>query len=177
MSDPFIGEIRMFCGNFAPVNWATCDGQIMSIAQNTALFSILGTTFGGNGTSTFALPDFRGRVPIHAGQGPGLSPYVIGEIAGTETVSLLTTQIPAHGHPFTAPCNNSVQATTANDPTSGYPGAIDPNNPPIYAASANAAMGAGMTGVAGGSQPHPNIQPFTCVTFIIALFGIFPSRG
>src|SRR5688572_3290597 len=111
MSEPFIGSIVLFCGNFAPKGWATCDGQLLSIAQNSALFSILGTTFGGNGQTTFALPDLRGRVPLHPGQGPGLSPYTLGESMGVENVSLLATQMPAHSHAFSAPCSDGAPST------------------------------------------------------------------
>lgn len=175
MSEPFLGEIRMFCGNFAPRGWATCDGQLLPIAQNTALFSILGTTFGGNGQTMFGLPDLRGRVPVHPGTGPGLSSYNLGQAGGSEQVALLSTQMPPHAHTVQMGCNSSAQNTTANDPTNHFPSASDASN--IYATAANAAMGAVQSAVAGGGQPHENIQPFTCVNFIIALEGIFPSRS
>jgi microcystin-dependent protein len=173
MSSPFIGEIRIFGFNFAPRGWATCDGQILSIAQNTALFSLLGTTYGGNGTSTFALPDLRGRVPIHQGQGPGLSPYVIGQAAGTETVTLITTQIPAHVHAV-APLANNTTVTTAR-PSGAYPGKPAAN---AYADSTdNSTMAPTNTNSVGGNQPHSNIQPYLTLNFCIALQGIFPSRN
>src|SRR5438132_384897 len=108
MSEPFLGEIRMFCGNFNPRGWALCNGQLLSIAQNTALFSILGTTYGGNGQTTFALPDLRGRVPVHPGQGPGLSMYNLGENGGAESVTLTAAQMPAHQHTVTPACGNSI---------------------------------------------------------------------
>ncbi len=169
MATPFIGMIVMFGGNFAPRSWAFCSGQILPIAQNTALFSILGTTYGGNGQTTFALPDLRSRVPIHPGQGPGLSPYSLGQQGGVETVTLTTNQMPAHNHSLvannTAPNDNLPNGNALADST-------------IYTSAApNAQMNAASIGIAGGSQPHPNIQPYTCVNFIIAIQGIFPSRN
>ncbi len=176
MSTPFIGEIRMFGGNFAIIGHAFCNGQLLSIAQNTALFAILGTTYGGDGRTTFALPDLRGRVPIHFGQGPGLSSYALGQKGGNETVTLTTNEIPAHSHPVTA-------TTNAN---SGPAGDTLPNGNFLaegnsYNSASNAQMNANAVqvtlGNAGGSQPHNNIQPYTCINFIIALQGIFPSRN
>ncbi|HEX8735393.1 MAG TPA: tail fiber protein [Pyrinomonadaceae bacterium] len=171
--DEFIAIIKMFGGNFAPRGWALCNGQILSIAQNTALFSLLGTTFGGNGQTTFALPDLRGRVPIHPGQGPGLSPYVLGQASGTETVTLLVTQMPQHIHTFAAP----VSSNDANDsiPTGNVPATLPSNA--YTSAVPDSAFKPGNTGIAGGSQPHENIQPYLCVNFIICLEGIFPSRN
>jgi microcystin-dependent protein len=175
MANPYLAEIKMFGGNFAPQGFAFCNGQILSIQQNTALFSLLGTTYGGNGTTTFALPDLRGRVPLHWGQGPGLSSYVIGEIAGTESVTLLSTQIPQHNHALNVsnapgtdgvPANNMVlAASTARDK--------------VYSTSAPNATLSPTTaiGMTGGSQPHSNIQPFLAVSLIIALQGIFPARN
>ncbi len=163
----------MFAGNFAPKGWATCDGQLLSIQQNTALFSILGTTFGGNGTTNFALPDLRGRVPVHAGQGGGLPPVELGEMAGSQTVTLLITEIPAHAH------NVSV-ATTADGPTASRPGGNILAGVSGYAPAGSAdgsTLGGISCGPAGGNQPHNNIQPYQCVNFIIALVGIYPSRG
>lgn len=171
--DPFIGEIKMFAGDFAPTGYALCNGQLMSIAQNSALFALLGTTYGGNGQTTFALPDLRGRVPINPGSGPGLSPYQLGQSGGTENVTLQVAQIPMHNHPFAPPSNSSSQATTNPDPTGSFPGNSGANN---YAGSSDGSMGPGTTGVQGGNQQHPNIQPYVCVNFIIALQGIFPSR-
>ena len=188
MSNPFLGEIIMFGGNFAPRGWATCDGQLLSIASNTALFSILGTTYGGNGVSTFALPDLRGRVPIHVGQGPGLSSYVLGEESGTENVTLNTTNIPSHHHTLSeANAKIAIGARTdapnASVPNGGFLGASN-----IYVSgqtTANASLKVGVvefgagaaTDLTGGSIPFSIIQPFLCVTFIIALQGIFPTRN
>lgn len=169
MSEPFIGQIVMFAGNFAPRSWAFCSGQILSIAQNTALFAILGTTYGGNGQTTFALPDLRGRVPMHFGQGPGLSNRNLGEMGGQETVTLLQTQMPQHSHQV---------AASSEDATTGKPGAAVPAAGGAYAATSDGTtMSPSMIGPAGGGQPHGNIQPYTVVNFIIALLGVFPSRN
>lgn len=162
----------MFGFNFAPRGWATCDGQLMSIAQNTALFSLLGTTFGGNGQTTFGLPDLRGRVPNHQGQGPGLSSYTMGQMAGVENVTLLTTQIPAHTHTFGAPC--STDDPNAGSPKNNFPA---PASSSIYSSTSNAIMGGGTTGPAGGTQPHSILQPYLTINFCIALEGIYPSRN
>src|SRR3954469_26017647 len=168
MSEPFLGEIRMFGGNFAPRGWALCNGQLLAISTNTALFSILGTTYGGNGQTTFGLPDLRGRVPLHQGQGQGLSPYNLGEVGGSETVTLLTPQMPAHNHPFAPPVSSA--AGGAADPTNNFPAAQDATQGPFnYNTTTTGAGGAGMSGAQGGSQPHANIQPFLCVNYIIAL--------
>ncbi|AKF79208.1 Microcystin-dependent protein [Myxococcus fulvus] len=174
MSEPYIGEIRMFAGNFAPRGWAFCQGQILSIAQNTALFSILGTTYGGNGQTTFALPDLRGRYPMQPGQGPGLSPRTLGEQGGSETVTLISTQMPAHTHSL----NVSSQQGDTETPV-GTVLAAD-NAGAIFnyrAAPIDGTMNPAAIGVAGGSQPHNNMSPFLCINFIIALEGIFPSRN
>jgi microcystin-dependent protein len=181
MSDPFLGQLMIFAGNFAPRGWATCDGQILSIAQNTALFSLLGTTYGGNGQTTFALPDLRGRVPIHVGQGPGLSPYTLGEVSGVESVTLNTTQMPMHNHTATATvsCADSAQSLS-DSPVGGVPGGVS-GGPQVFATSGTAQMSATMVtptvGIAGGNQPHENRQPFLVMTVCIALEGIFPSRN
>ena len=172
MSEPFLGEIRMFAGNFAPRGWAFCNGQLLSIAQNSALFAILGTTYGGNGQSTFALPNLQSRVPLHPGQGPGLSPYSLGQTGGSETVTLLTNQMPAHTHLVSASSSNGNTVS----PQSAFP-ASNANNNRDYNTSANTTMSSQMISAAGGSQPHNNVQPYTCVNFIIALEGIFPSRN
>ena len=172
MAEPFIGEIRIFAGTFAPVGWAFCDGRLLAIAQNDALFALIGTTYGGDGETTFALPDLRSRFAVHQGQGPGLSNYTIGETTGTETVTLTVPQLPAHSHIANAgsggndlsPAGN-VWATDAGGNTAAYNDA------------SNAQMAATAIGVAGGSQPHDNIQPFLVVNFIIALEGIFPARN
>ncbi len=176
MSEPFIGEIIMFGGTFAPRGWAFCNGQLMSIAQNSALFSILGTTYGGDGQTTFALPDLRGRVPVHAGdsQGPGLSPVVLGEQAGSPTVTLTASQMPMHNHPVTA-----NQNATTTDPSGAFP-ANDARGTPvsIYAATSDGThMNPQMIGLAGNSQPVSIEQPYLGVNFIIALEGIYPSRA
>jgi microcystin-dependent protein len=170
VTQPFIGEIKMFAGNFAPRGYAFCNGQLLSIAQNTALFSILGTTYGGNGQTTFGLPNMQSRVPIHWGQGPGLSPYSLGELAGDESVTLLSTQMHAHSHVV-----NASNAATSKNPSGNVPGFTAAGS--SYNPTANVAMNPAMVANAGGSQPHTNIQPFLCVSFIIAMEGIFPSRN
>lgn len=174
-----IGEIRMFAGNFAPRSWAFCANQLLSIAQNTALFSILGTTYGGNGQTTFALPDFRGRVPVGTGQGPGLANVTLGELSGSPTVTLTTNQMPAHNHTITG--GVTPQAATdgslGTDPTGKF---LGPGS--FYSAAAdNVGMAqipaTGLTvGINGGSQPFSVMQPYLGMNIIICLFGIFPSR-
>ncbi len=166
---PFIAEIIMFGGNFAPRGWAFCSGQLLSIAQNTALFSLVGTTYGGDGQTTFALPDLRGRVPIHPGQGPGLSPYSLGQQGGVENVTLTLNQIPAHNHSMNA--NSGAAADTLPNGNVLSEGGIYTNAVP------NAQLNPAAIGNAGGSQPHPNMQPYTCINYIIALQGIFPPRN
>ncbi|HTA29941.1 MAG TPA: tail fiber protein [Candidatus Cybelea sp.] len=174
MSEPFLGEIRMFGFNFAPVGWATCNGQIMSISQNTALFSLLGTYYGGDGQSTFALPNLQSCVAIHQGQGPGLSTYNIGQSGGTENVTLLTTQMPTHTH--TVQCNTG--GGNQASPSGNLPAVESTGTSLDYSnAGANASMSPTMIGNQGGSQPHTNIQPYLCVNFCIALQGVFPSRN
>lgn len=172
-SEPFLAEIYIGGMNFAPRGYAFCQGQILSIAQNTALFSLLGTTFGGNGQTTFALPDLRGRVPMGQGQGPGLSPRTLGEVGGSETVTLLSTQIPAHTHAL----NAVSEPGDASAPSGNYlanSGALDKE----YKSTGTVVpMNAGAVGSAGGSQPHTNIQPFLVLNFCIAIEGIFPSRN
>jgi microcystin-dependent protein len=170
MASAFIGEIRMFGGNFAPAGWAFCQGQLLAIQQYSALFALLGTTYGGNGTTTFALPNLQGRVPIHQGQGPGLSNYVIGQMSGTESVALLTTQLPQHSH---LAAGNSNPGTSA-DPTNNY-WAASADLRPFSDQTPNGTMQ--NSGSAGSSQPHENMPPFLAVNFIIALLGIFPSRN
>ena len=168
--NPYLGAIFLFGGNFAPVGFATCDGQQLAISQNSALFAVIGTFYGGNGTTTFALPDFRGRVPVHMGQGIGLSDYSVGEQTGQEDVTLLQTQMPQHNHLI----NGSGQQTS-DSLSNAYPAAGG-----AYAAAplTNAQlMNGGTVGTAGGNEPHPNLQPLLAVTFIIALQGIFPSRN
>ena len=174
MADPFISEIRIFAGNFAPRNWLFCNGQLLPISQNTALFSILGTTYGGNGTTTFALPDLRGRVPIHAGQGPGTSNYQLGQQAGSETVTLLSSQLPSHTHQV----NCVGSGGNAASPAGNLPAIESTGTSLDYsAAAASGQMAAGMIAPAGGNSPVPVVQPYLTLNYIIAVQGIFPSRN
>jgi microcystin-dependent protein len=171
--DPFVAEIRIFPFNFAPKGWAWCDGQLMSISQNTALFSLLGTTYGGDGKSNFALPDLQGRVPMHPGQGPGLSLHDLGETGGSETVTLTQTDIPAHSHALNASsdaADNNVPAMAAKPPGRG-------NN--MYSATntQSVTMHDQAIGPAGSSSPHNNMQPYLTFYFCIALQGVYPPRG
>jgi microcystin-dependent protein len=175
MSNPFLAEIRIFAGNFAPTGWALCDGQLMPISQNTALFSLLGTTYGGDGKSNFALPNLQGCAPMQAGQGPGLSLRDLGETGGEQTVTLLQTEMPAHSH--TAQAVNGVSSTSpvGNAWASGQKGfgnVYAPSNP-----QTNAQMNPFGTSIAGGNLPHNNMPPFLGLTFIIALQGVFPARS
>lgn len=172
MSDPFIGEIRMFAGNFAPRGWAFCNGQLMPISQNTALFSLLGTTYGGDGRSTFALPDLRGRVPLHAGQGSGLSDYPLGSRGGSEQVALTTAQLPAHSHALLASDAEASQRNPTNHALA------TPEEALIYsAAEPTAVMAKDAIAPTGSGQPHENRPPYLAVNYIIALFDLFPSRS
>jgi microcystin-dependent protein len=174
---PYMGQILGFGFSFAPKGWAYCAAQLMSIAQNQALFSILGTTYGGNGIQTFGLPDLRGRVPISWGQGPGLSNYTLGEQAGTQNVTLLANQLPLHSHAFSV---NTALATSGS-PSGNYlaQGGVDQGaNASIYATgSANATMAATVLTTNGGNQPISIIQPYGVINYCIALTGIFPSRN
>lgn len=175
MDQPYIGAIMLFAGNFAPRGWAFCDGQLLSITQYTALFSILGTYFGGNGVSNFALPDLRGRVPVHQGQGNGLSPYVIGQSSGVENVTLLTGNLPVHTHSVNA---SSGAASRGGTSPAGGVLAVPSGSVEIYSTSPpNATMNPLMIGVAGSNVPVSIIQPYLCVSFIIAMDGLFPSRN
>lgn len=167
--DPFIGEIIMFGSNFAPRGWAFCDGQLLPISQNTALFSILGTTYGGDGRTTFALPDLRGRAAIHPGRGPGLSTYTLGEKGGSETNNLNITQLPPHHHGL-----NAKEEANAADPSGNYIAGTGTN---AFGTTADRSMNANSTALSGGGQAVNNEQPFECVNFIIALQGTFPSRS
>lgn len=170
--DYFVGEMRWVAFNFAPKGWATCDGQILSISQNTALFSLLGTQFGGDGKTTFALPDVRGRAPVHQGQGPGLSLRTIGEKVGTETVTLTTGQIPAHTHQLKGTSN----IATAVTPTSNV--AAAKSRTPLYGAASNLVnMSPGAIDLTGGGQAHENMPPYLVLNCVIALQGIFPPRN
>lgn len=172
MSEPFVGEIKMFAGNFAPRGWALCDGQLLAISQNDALFSLLGTIYGGDGRTTFGLPDLRGRVPVHQGSGPGLIPRAIGGHFGTERETLTVNQLPSHRHP-SASTNAAVLGSPAGSLV-GSTGSIG-----IYASGAPSVSMDPETDLepAGGGQGHNNLMPFLCVNFIIALFGIYPSRS
>jgi len=174
VSEPFIGQIMMFAGNFAPRGWAFCEGQLLSVAQNTALYSILGTTYGGNGQTTFALPDLRGRLPMQPGQGPGLSPRTLGEQGGSESVTLISSQMPAHNHTL----NVSSQQGDTETPVGTVLAADNTATITNYrAAPIDGTMNPSAIGVAGGTQPHNNMSPFLCINFIIALEGIYPSRS
>jgi microcystin-dependent protein len=176
MADPFVAEIRIFPFNFAPKGWAWCDGQLLPLSQNTALFSLLGTTYGGNGKSNFALPDLQGRAPMHPGQGPGLSLHDLGETGGSETVSLLESEIPSHSHAVQA--SNAATDEQGQKPAVGaVPGAQQGTNP-IYAslASGLVSMAPESLAPAGGDQPHNNMQPYLTCYFNIALQGVFPPR-
>lgn len=179
----YIAEVRMFAGNFAPRGWAFCQGQILSIAQNTALFALLGTTFGGNGQTTFALPDLRGRVAVGPGQGPGLPAVNLGQMAGAPTHTLIITEMPAHNHAtqvatraFESPTGGGGNATI---PTNNY--WSSGNSTDVYNNTTNTAMNpaavAVTVGIAGGSQPHNNMQPYLGLNYIICMEGIFPSRN
>ena len=172
MSEPFVGEIRMFAGNFAPRGWAFCDGQLLAVSQNDALFSLLGTIYGGDGRTTFGLPDLRGRVPIHAGSGPGLTPRRLGAKAGTEKETLTVNQLAAHSHSTSV----STAAGTQSAPAGEYLGA-SPNVRVFRPENQNASMNDATLSKVGGSRSHTNLMPFLCVHFIIALFGIYPSRN
>lgn len=171
MSDPYLGEIRLFGSNFNPAGWAFCDGSLLPIDQFDALFNLIGTTYGGDGVTTFALPDLRGRVPIHYGQGPGLSNnYVIGELGGVESVTLTTQQIPIHNHPVGA-----ANGATGTTPASAVPAAVTAGAR-YYSGTPSSTVLMTQSGITGGSQPHDNMAPFLCVSFIICLFGTFPSQ-
>ena len=176
MAEPFLGEIRMFAGNFTPRGWALCNGQILPISQNTALFSLLGTTYGGNGVTTFALPDLQSRLPMHWGQGPGLSQRVIGETAGTESVTLINSQMPIHTHTANAASAAGDQPSPSGN-VWAVPSDSQGNTLNAFAATPNAILAPQAIGNSGGSQPVPIMPPFLCVTYIIALEGIFPSRN
>jgi microcystin-dependent protein len=175
MSEPFLGEIRMVGFTFPPKGWALCNGQSMSISQNQALFSLLGTTYGGDGITTFALPNLQGRVPLHQGSLTGGGTYTLGQFAGVESVTLSATQMPSHTHGV----NGSGAGGTQASPVGGYPAVESTGTSLDYISSPTnlGAMNAGMIQDTGGGQPHENRQPFLCVNFIIALTGVFPSRS
>ena len=175
MSEPLIGQIIVFAGNFAPSGWAMCNGQLLSISQNTALFSVLGTTYGGDGQTTFALPDFRGRVSVGAGQGAGLSFYAQGEVGGTESIGLVASQVPGHGHGLQA----AATVTTATPGSTTVLGTVETTVPAYVPASTTGATALSPSSIsaAGSGVPHENRQPFLALNYIIALFGIFPSQN
>lgn len=168
MAQPYVGEIRMFAGNFAPAGWMFCEGQLLPISEYETLFNLIGTTYGGDGQSTFALPDLRGRIPIHFGNG-----FTLAETGGVEEITLTVSQIPAHSHPFLATANTAA----SNNPTSNL-GAV--NNVfgvfPYGSDAPRINLSPNAISSVGGSQPHTNFQPYLCVDFIISLFGIFPSQ-
>jgi len=171
MSQPYVGEIRIFPGNFAPAGWGFCDGSLMAISQNPTLFQLIGTTYGGDGQTTFALPDLRGRVPIHMGTNLG-NTYVIGQNGGVETVALTTNQIPAHNHVPTAAFNaggNPANSAAGNVWSGWTGGQFDTQAPSV-------SMNSAAVGASGGSQPHDNMAPFLTLNFIISFFGVFPSQ-
>lgn len=169
MSEPFIGEVKIVAFNFPPKGWAFCNGQVLSIAQNQALFSILGTTYGGNGQSNFALPNLQSRVPAHWGQGPGRNPVTLGEAAGVEAVSLTQSELPGHQHLVSAATTAGNNVNPASDLLAGGTN--------IYAAGTpTTTLTPEAVGAAGQNQPHPNIQPYLVLNYIIALVGIYPSR-
>ncbi|HEX7175543.1 MAG TPA: tail fiber protein [Pyrinomonadaceae bacterium] len=172
MADPFVAEIRIFPFNFAPKGWAWCNGQLLPLSQNTALFSLLGTTYGGDGKSTFALPDLQGRAPMHPGQGPGLSLHDLGETGGSETVSLLISEIPAHTHALRASSEIGEDRTPAGEAIAQSTGGF------LYRTPADGLVPMAFQGLppAGGDQPHNNLQPYLTFYFNIALQGVFPPR-
>jgi microcystin-dependent protein len=172
MADPFVAEIRIFPFNFAPKGWAFCDGQLLPISQNTALFSLLGTTYGGNGTSTFALPDLQGRAPMHPGQGPGLSLHDLGEESGSETVTLLESEIPSHTHRMEGATQDPATAKLVS-PNASF--ALSQGGG-IYQDAGNALLAPEALAPAGGAQPHNNLMPYLTLNFNIALQGVFPPR-
>jgi microcystin-dependent protein len=180
LSNPFIGEIRMFGGNFAPAGWAFCNGSLQSIANNDALFALIGTTYGGDGQNTFALPDLRGRVAVHQFQGPGLQNYVIGQQGGAESVTLLATQIPGHTHSAVtstspgqvpAPAATAILSDTGPDAAPAVPTYIP------FDGTNQVTLATATVGASGGNQPHANIQPTLAINYIISLFGVFPARN
>ena len=179
MADAYLGEIRIFAGNFAPHGWALCNGQVMSIQQNTALFSILGVQYGGDGKTNFALPNLNGRVPIGQGAGPGLTPRTVGQAVGSQTVTLLATEMPAHTH---VPMGTTQKGSTSDPANAAWGefsvsgrGGVTPVN--LFNATPDTPMSPLAVNVSGGSQPHNNMQPFLAMNYIICLQGEFPPRG
>jgi microcystin-dependent protein len=168
MAQPYVGEIRMFAGNFPPSGWMFCEGQLLPISENETLFQLIGTTYGGDGQSTFALPDLRGRIPIHMGNG-----FILAENGGVEEITLTIQQIPAHSHTFLA--TSDAASTAAPAPSETFARALASTITPYGTDAPNVNMSPQMIGSDGGSQPHTNFQPYLCIDFIISLFGIFPS--
>jgi microcystin-dependent protein len=176
LAEPFLGEIRLAGFNFAPVGWALCQGQLISIPQNEALFSLLGTIYGGDGTNTFGLPNLQGRIPLGQGQGPGLANRTIGQVLGEESVSLTTNQLPSHNHPAACASGGGNNSSPQANYWSTDPG----GNTATYTAPANAngtMAPDALAPASGGGQPHDNLQPFLVINYIIALQGIYPSRS
>lgn len=172
MGQPYVGEIRMFAGNFAPNGWLMCDGSLQPISEYETLYNLIGTTYGGDGQSTFGLPDLRGRVPVHQGQGSGLSPRVIGELAGAESVMLTGQQIPVHEHPF--------MATSAVGSVAAPSGALVAQSPQIQMYIEDAPdtnMSPNAVSLTGGNSAHNNMMPYICINYIISMYGIFPSQS
>jgi len=165
MAQPYVGEIRMFAGNFAPAGWMFCDGQLLPISEYETLFQLIGTTYGGDGQSTFGLPDLRGRLPVHQGNG-----FILAETGGAEEITLTVNQIPAHSHPMLASADPTMTPNAAGN-VLGTP----PTATPFFAANPNLSLAPQSVSSVGGSQPHDNFQPYLCISFIISLFGIFPS--
>ncbi|GAA3537549.1 phage tail protein [Nocardioides daeguensis] len=172
MGQPYVGEIRMFAGNFAPSGWMFCQGQTLAISENDTLFNLIGTTYGGDGQETFRLPDLQGRIPIHQGTGGSGTTYTIGENGGVETVTLSSQQIPVHSHPLTAVAG---QPGNQVSPAGNLP-AMSLNVVPYVNEAPTGNFAASAIGPVGGNQPHENMQPYLCVSFIISLFGIYPSQ-
>lgn len=172
MSDPYVGEIRMFGGNFAPYGWMSCEGQLLQIAEYDVLFTLVGTTYGGDGVNTFALPDLRGRIPVHQGTLPGNKTFVLGELAGTETATLTTQQLPAHTHIVSASSAPGTAASPGNAFSAAWPDApYQQGSAPLVALAADSVS------PAGGNQAHDNMPPFTALMFIIAVWGTYPSQS
>lgn len=172
MSQPYVGEIRLFGGNFAPAGWSFCNGSLQDISQNSTLFNLIGTTYGGDGQTTFALPDLQGRFPIHQGLGGGAT-YTIGQTGGTENVTLLTNQIPAHSH---VPAASAASVDATDNPSGNYWGASTGKPYAINSPVPTLVMNTGSILNTGGSQPHNNLMPYITISYIISFFGIFPSQ-
>ena len=177
MSDPFYGEIRMFGGNFAPRNWAFCSGELLSVAQNNALFSLLGTSYGGDGRTNFGLPDMRGRLPVNQGQGPGLSPYPLGYKPGVENVILSINELPAHTHNLQASADGATSSNPGNDVLASHTDGDFPYTDPPSDQSRYQTMNSETVASTGENRSHTNMMPYQCVSFIICLLGLYPSRN